>query len=169
MKVTLSPHNIKDPKSVNDPTGCSAFLIKDIGFNSYSDHDTWGVSCPCSNVWNDKRFILHPCVPVNHASILPHSPQQDNLSRSAVCCPSLFGLLLKWQDHYHKGQLLPLGNICMSTSPSASFSVSICHSFIVFYPCFLLPRLCYPTHPVTHSLVENSWSVVRNIRGHLFR
>lgn len=66
------------------------------------------------------------------------SAQQDKLSHSVVCRPLLFRLSLKWQDCYHKGQLHPLGNICMSASLSASFSVSICHPFSVLFPCFLI-------------------------------
>lgn len=125
--------------------------------------NTWGVSCFCSNIWNNKSFILHPYFTLSHGSIHPHSAQKDKLSHSTVCCPFLFGLLLKWQDHYHKGQLLPLGNICMSASLSASFSVSICHSFIVFYPCFLAPSFMLPNtvcHSFSHGKVDQLWETL---------
>lgn len=89
-------------------------------------------------------YILHPCAWICLRQQSPHSAQQDKLSWSVICRLLLFRPSLKWQDHYHKRQLLPLGNICMSASLSASFPVSICHPFIVLFSCFLVPSFILP-------------------------
>lgn len=84
----------------------------------------------------------------------PRFAQQDKLSCSVLCHPLLFRLSLKWQDRYHKGQPLPLGNICMSARLSASSPISICPSFIVLFflfSCSLFYSTQY-TLSVTHSL-----------------
>lgn len=105
--------------------------------------------------------IRHPWVGLRQQS--PHSAQQDKLSCSVACCPLLFRLSLKWQDRYHRGQLLPLGSICMSASLSASFSVSICHPFIVFFPRLLVPSFI-PTNTVFLSVLSlyAGWKAARN-------
>lgn len=122
-------------------------------------------------------YILYPCAWICSRQQSPRSAQQDKLSCSVVCRLLLFRPSLKWQDHYHKGQLLPLGNICMSASLSASFPVSICHPFIVlfFFLVFSFPLSFYPTRSFCHSsslcMVHGKQCLcvaVRNKTGHLY-
>lgn len=92
---------------------------------------------------NRRSSSFHLCVLVSHGSSLLTLPSRIN---SPIPLRSvLFRLSLRRQNLYHRGQLLPLGNICMSASLSASFSVSICHPSIVFYPCFLAPSFILPS------------------------
>lgn len=97
----------------------------------------------------------------------PRSAQQNKLSSSVVCHPLLFRLSLKWQDHYHEGLLLPLGNICMSASLSASFSISICHPFIVLFSCFLIPYFILPDTLVLSVILSlcGGWIRMDKLRG----
>lgn len=120
-----------------------------------------------SDNWSQRRYeltndnVYSPCLCLGLSACewwqqSPHSAQQDKLSCSVVCRPLLFRLALKWQDRYHKGQQLPLGNICMSAGLSASFSVSICHPFIVLYSCFLCPSFI-PHSTLFLSLIPALW------------
>lgn len=81
--------------------------------------------------------------------------------------PLLFRLSLKWQDHYHEGQLLPLGNICMSASLSSSSSISICHHFIVLFSCFLIPHFILPDTLVLSLILSlcGGWKRMDKLRG----
>lgn len=78
----------------------------------------------------------------------------------------LFRRLLKWQDHYHKGQLLPLGNICMSASLSASSCLNLSSSHCLIFYFFLVPSFILPSTvfmSLIHS-VDAGWKMWKSCK-----